>query len=626
MKKAQPLRLAVLLPDPLKAYVAKGEIKARYYNPCGLFKEVHFISFCDEVISVGSVQETVGSAQLAIHPVGFVGPWTFPARRNRVLRVLKAIQPDVIRSYNPLIAGWFAVQAGRALGCPVVLSLHNDFDLQRAVERRPVLLAQRFLERWCIERADAVICMTESLVPYARDLGAREVAVIYNRVHTDKFFPSEEVPAIPPLRILSVSRLVRQKAPDVLMRAFAHLPDARLTLIGDGPRREEIEGLAKALGAWERVKFIPAIPNRDIPQFYREANCLAIATHFEGFCIPVLEAMASGLPVVASDLPPIREIVGDAGLVVPTTPVAFAGALKRIQDDSGLREELSKAARRRAEVLSGDLMEEREAALYRFILGIDKSAEAKSSLWVKTPLWSHKQHVDYLVRGRARHLHRVRSTFLVEQVQALRASAGGPLTILDLGCGDGIITNLLRRALPSDVWISGLDFDLQRLHRATEACPDIAFQAADATALPVTSNSVDCLVAHHIVEHVSNDVDLIEECYRVLRPGGICLLGIPQEDSLIGRVLRKCHPRLYRGSEHIHYYSKDSMRALLEAAGFFVDRVAPFGLLFPNYYVHYMLLGARSAFAVGHWLAQKWDALADSLIFVALKHELQSQP
>jgi hypothetical protein len=104
------------------------------------------------------------------------------------------------------------------------------------------------------------------------------------------------------------------------------------------------------------------------------------------------------------------------------------------------------------------------------------------------------------------------------------------------------------------------------------------------------------------------------------------LLGIPQEDSLIGKLLRKCHPGIYRRSEHLHFYSEASMRAFLGAAGFCVERVAPFGLLFPNYYVHYLLLGVKPVFALGHWLAQRWYALADSLIFVARKPESCSQP
>ena len=180
---------------------------------------------------------------------------------------------------------------------------------------------------------------------------------------------------------------------------------------------------------------------------------------------------------------------------------------------------------------------------------------------------------------------------------------------------------LIRHALPHDDWIAGLDFDGQRLRRASSACPEIPLLAGDAAALPVGADSFDCIIAHHIIEHVPNDEGFLKECYRALRPGGICLVGIPQEDSVIGRVLRNCHPRLYRESEHLRFYSEASMRALLESAGFCVDEVAPFGFLFPNYYVHYILMGVRSAFAVGNWLAQKSHALADSLTFVARKPE-----
>ena len=66
------------------------------------------------------------------------------------------------------------------------------------------------------------------------------------------------------------------------------------------------------------------------------------------------------------------------------------------------------------------------------------------------------------------------------------------------------------------------------------------------------------------------------------------------------------------------------MRDRLESVGFFIDRVAHFGMLFPNYYVHYFLLGLSPAFALGHQLANKWHALADSLIFVARKPEPRS--
>lgn len=113
---------------------------------------------------------------------------------------------------------------------------------------------------------------------------------------------------------------------------------------------------------------IPAVPHREIPERYRAADVFAIATHYEGFCIPVLEAMATGLPIVASDVPSIREILGDAGLLVPTRADAFRDAISRLLSDAPLRAELGARARRRALELDGARMEAMERDVYCSLL------------------------------------------------------------------------------------------------------------------------------------------------------------------------------------------------------------------------------------------------------------------
>lgn len=620
-------RLLVVLPDPLLVYAEKGEIKPRYYNPGQVFNEVHFVSFCETEIDIAAVQTVVGGARMRVHPVGPLSVARLPVVLRRVLAVARSVDPQVIRAYSPSISGLCAVISGRALKCPVVVSVHNDFDHQRRVDPRLKVRLGRFLERYALSRATRVICVTRALVPYVLRHGARDVEVIYNRVDPKQFGGTRREQNEAPWRILSVGRLVPQKDHACLIQAVAGLDDVILTVIGDGPLRPSLETLATRLGVANRVRFIPVVPHSKIQEYYSRADLFAIATRYEGFCIPVLEAMAAGLPVVASDLPPIREILGGAGYLVTHTPEAFRQALITLIADPVEYDRCRQEGLKRAAELDGGEMERREAALYTRILGADdihKSRRADQPITSMKPLWSDTPQAPMLERGRARHLHRARSTFLVDQVLATRTSAGCPLRILDLGCGDGVITKLLRRAMPFDDWITGLDFDGQRLHRAQMACPDVPLLAADAKALPIDADSLDCIVAHHVVEHVPNDIGILEECYRVLRPKGMCLLGIPQEDSPIGRFLRRCHPRLYRRSEHIHFYSEGSMRDRLESVGFFIDRVAHFGMLFPNYYVHYFLLGLSPAFALGHKLANKWGALADSLIFVARKPEPRS--
>ena len=145
----------------------------------------------------------------------------------------------------------------------------------------------------------------------------------------------------------------------------------------------------------------------------------------------------------------------------------------------------------------------------------------------------------------------------------------------------------------------------------------MAFERDDVTALRCGSAMFDIVVCHHVIEHVANDEAVLRECHRVLSPGGLLLLGIPQEGGAIGRWLRRLHRRLYAEGEHVHFYTIRSMTELLERHGFTGIRVAKFGFLAPQYHLHIILTWLRPTFALGHWISQRMDATADSLIFSA---------
>ncbi|MBI3825251.1 MAG: glycosyltransferase [Candidatus Rokubacteria bacterium] len=359
--------LAVFLTDALATFEAKGEVKPRYYNPGGFFDEVHFFSPTRQEVDPRRVQTLVGEARLVIHAMGPRYPLAGVSPTGRLARVLRAVRPAVIRAYDPALRGALAVIWGRRLGVPSVVSAHADLDDQRAFERRPAHRLRRRIEAFTLPRSTRVIGVSEYVGQYARRYGARAVEVIYNRVDTAQFAPAERLPSSRPI-VLSVARMVAQKAPDCIVRAV-HGLDARLVLVGDGPRAAEIAGLVQALGLEERVDVVPAVPHRDIAKHYAAADVFALATHYEGFCIPVLEAMAAGLPVVASDVPPIREILGDTGLLVATRPDAFREAIARIVGDGRLRADLAARARQRALALDGARMERRERDLYASLLG-----------------------------------------------------------------------------------------------------------------------------------------------------------------------------------------------------------------------------------------------------------------
>ena len=230
--------------------------------------------------------------------------------------------------------------------------------------------------------------------------------------------------------------------------------------------------------------------------------------------------------------------------------------------------------------------------------------------------WTATRQEDVLERGLSKHLHRVRVAHILREIGREAAGAGPFLRILDVGCGDGVITKRLRARF-AHASLTGLDADAVRLARARLQCPGVAFEPGDVTALPYNDASFDVVLCHHVVEHVEDDQAVLRECRRVLRPGGLLLLGIPQEDGAIGRWLRRLHRRLYAEGEHVHFYTIRSMTELLERHGFTGIRVAKFGFLAPQYHLHIFLTWLRPTFALGHWISQRVDATADSLIFSA---------
>jgi len=368
-------RLVVFPSDPLSAYVAKGEIKPRYFNPNDCFDEVHVMSLWTDPVPTPALQPLVGGARLAVHcplpaPVSLRSPASYWRGFRAVASAVRALRPDVVRAYNNQLGGALAVYAAGRIPVASVISLHIDPEEGRRYGPTGTWVSRwftgRVLERYSLSEATRVICVSEFLTRYARRYGARSVDVIYNRVDTARFRRTAD-PAHARPRILSVGRLDPQKRQDTLIRAVRHL-DVDLVLIGDGSRRDELRRLASEIGVEDRVRFVPRVSHGDIHRYYLEADIFAVSSRYEGFCIPVLEAMAASLPVVVNDKEPMPEILGGTGCVVPNRPEAYEAAFRRLAADADLRRRLGERARERAVVLDGREMEAREESLYRELM------------------------------------------------------------------------------------------------------------------------------------------------------------------------------------------------------------------------------------------------------------------
>lgn len=266
-----------------------------------------------------------------------------------LLRLLRLHEPDVIHAHSA-VAGVVTRIAGRIANTPVVYTVHG-FGFKPEIPR---------LQRWAAWLAEFalarftshMVCVSEHERQLANRLPipAERVSVIHNAV-TDT--ETHGQPAQEPARIVMVARMARPKRPDLLLHALALLRnrlgyEVPASLIGDGPDLKVHQALCQQLGL-QAVAFTGNVTN--VSQRLAEHAIFVLMSDHEGLPISVIEAMRSGLAIVASDLPGLRELItaGTHGLLVPNQAHALAEALLPLVTTPGLRTRLGQAARQRAE-------------------------------------------------------------------------------------------------------------------------------------------------------------------------------------------------------------------------------------------------------------------------------------
>lgn len=371
-------KICIFPNDPIKAYYEKNEIKERYFNPCNFFDEVHIISQCEEEVNENKVQRIAGDAKLKIYPAGEFKPHKFFSYRKKILNLVRDIKPDVIRAYNPLMQGYLAVYCGKKIGVPIVVSLHGNYDKdarellwkdRKLQEYLKYFISSKTTEPYVLKNVTKVICAYKFPAQYARKYGAKDIEVIYNRVDITRFNKVDNIIKAGRPTIICVGRLIKEKNQQVLIKAIKDL-DVNLLLIGDGPLHPYLVKLAKNLGIENKVTFIKSVPHSEIHKYYTSADIFAIPIEYGGIAIPVIEAMASSLPIV---VPKPRwekepELVGDIAIVVENTPEAFREAFKKLISNPELRRELGEKGRKRALEVDGKIMEEKEMRLYERLI------------------------------------------------------------------------------------------------------------------------------------------------------------------------------------------------------------------------------------------------------------------
>jgi phosphatidylinositol alpha-mannosyltransferase len=290
-----------------------------------------------------------------------------PLAYRRTRSALARFAPDVVHVHEPLApsVSMFATLASRA---PVVATVHAYLDRSRAME-----LAAPVLRRvW--GRVAVGVAVSDAAASFLRrTLPRADLEIVPNGVDVRAWAePNGVAEGLPAgRRIVWAHRLDPQKGFPVAVAAFAKVvakvPDAVLVVAGDGTDREAVGLLTPSVR--ERVHLVGAVPNDRLPTFHAAGDAfVAPALGQESFGVVLLEAMAAGLPVVATDIPGYREVVtnGVEGLLVrPRDPEALAAGLVRVLTEPGLAERLGEAGRARARAFDWPLVVDRLEALYQ---------------------------------------------------------------------------------------------------------------------------------------------------------------------------------------------------------------------------------------------------------------------
>jgi glycosyltransferase involved in cell wall biosynthesis len=296
---------------------------------------------------------------------GFPEPRTFARRAREVLRG-RLGQFDLVHDDQSLGSGLLAMGSD---GWPVIASIHHPVTIDRTLdlEHAPDLRHRLQLTRWygftgmqgrVARRLDRIITVSHSSKrDIVRELGVDEQRITVVPVGVDPRLhrPLPRIARIPGRIMTTASADVPMKGLVPLLEALAKVRTehfaAHLVVIGKLRRESPARAVVERLGLEDAVSFVSGESDERIVERYAEATVAVVPSLYEGFSLPAIEAMACGVPLVATSGGALAEVAGDDGrhalVVPPGDPGALASAIARLLEDGELRDELARSGRRR---------------------------------------------------------------------------------------------------------------------------------------------------------------------------------------------------------------------------------------------------------------------------------------
>jgi 1,2-diacylglycerol 3-alpha-glucosyltransferase len=266
-------------------------------------------------------------------------PLVSRANLNGVIKRL-----TVVHAHSPFVTGWMGLRYARRYGMPIVYTYHTQLEAYAhyvPFEPNATRFAASQLTRAFANQADAVVVPTAAMAARLRHLGVTvRIEVVPSGIDVARFAAGRRDQRLrtrlgagtEDRLVLYVGRLAKEKNVELALRALSLAGDESLKLVlaGDGPHRAELERVARESGALSATRFLGAVARNELPDLYASADAFVMPSTTETQGLVIAEALAAGSLVIAADAPQNRDVLGDAGRIVPPTPQAFAAAFGAI--------------------------------------------------------------------------------------------------------------------------------------------------------------------------------------------------------------------------------------------------------------------------------------------------------
>jgi glycosyltransferase involved in cell wall biosynthesis len=287
-------------------------------------------------------------------------------------KLLRENNYDLVHAFFGFPTGWLCYRTANKL--PYIISLRGSdvpgYNVRLKSDYR--LLSGLFRRIW--SSAAIVVANSSGLRNLAlKFMPSIDITVIPNGIDTEKFHPSENQDFTKPVRLLTVSRLIERKRVDLLIKAVYQIKklglDVRLNIAGEGNLDRLLQKLAHELKITDSILFLGRISAEQMPQVYRDNDIFVMSSEHEGMSNAMLEAMASGLPIVTTRCEGVEELIMDNGIVVEEAQAnQIAEAIQKLAGDQRAYKKMSTAARKRSQEFNWKSVADKYIDSYRKVL------------------------------------------------------------------------------------------------------------------------------------------------------------------------------------------------------------------------------------------------------------------